>query len=86
MEIAAIDADAWRLCDKRERPSDAAHVIAYIERVGSAFDAVWMTGPRRRSTHASLAECVAAAEGLLESADATPGAGRPIEIAHLPPR
>ena len=85
VEVAAIDQDAWRLCDRRERASDAAHVIAYVERVGAWFEAVRMSGPRRRSKYASLAECAAAAELLLAEAAAS-GADRPIEIAHLPPR
>lgn len=83
--VAAIDADAWRLCDRRQRASDAAHVVAYVERVGAWFEAVWMTGPRRRSRHATLEECAAVAERLLGDT-AVPAPGRPIPIPHLPPR
>lgn len=84
LELIPIDDDAWRLCDRRAGDNDAEFVVAYIERGDSGFEAIWMRGPRRRSKHARLEECLARGMMLLRSEDSST-ASRPIPIAHFPP-
>lgn len=84
LEVIEIDVGAWRLSDSRHSPSDAACVVAYVEKVGPWFEVVWMSGPRRRSRFDSLPECLEVAEQVLAD-DVPTGASRPIPIPHLPP-
>ncbi len=84
LELIPIDDDAWRLCDQRAGVNDAEFVVAYIERGDDGFDAVWMSGPRRRSHHATLEDCVARGERLRHAGEVSTSS-RPIPIAHFPP-
>lgn len=84
LDVHPIDADAWRLCDRRAPATDASYVVAYVERIDGWFEVVWMQGAQRRCRMATLEECAAAAARHLAERDSS-GAGRPIPIAHFPP-
>ncbi|QRY42242.1 hypothetical protein JVX92_11290 [Microbacterium hominis] len=84
LELIPIDDDAWRLCDTRAGANDAEFVVAYIERGDDGYDAVWMRGPRRRSRHRRLDECLSCGHALLRAEESST-ASRPIPIAHFPP-
>jgi len=83
LELLPIDADAWRMCDRRMRASDAEFVVAYIERVDEGFDVVWMRGPRRRSRLRTLEECLRRGSELLSQERSR--SRRPVPIPHFPP-
>ena len=84
LELLPIDADAWRLCDRRVSARDAEFVVAYIERTDDGFETVWMRGGARRARLSSLEECVERGERILCEQERST-ASRPIPIAHFPP-
>lgn len=84
LELIPIDDRSWRLCDTRWSPSDAPHVVAYIEHVDDVYDVVWMRGTRRRSRASCLEECIRAGREQLAQ-EVTPGT-RPVGIPHFPPQ
>ncbi|WP_298945108.1 hypothetical protein [uncultured Microbacterium sp.] len=84
LELIPIDDRSWRLCDTRWSPSDAPHVVAYIEHVDEHYDVVWMSGTHRRSRLTCLEECLRAGRDHL-SEEVAPGT-RPVAIPHFPPQ
>lgn len=96
LALLPIDAEAWRLCDRRQREDDAAFVVAYIERAdrtdqiavvdraGQVLDVIWMTGVPRRGRFTSV-EAIRDEACRRLRAEATSAATRPVPIPHFPP-
>ena len=96
LALLPIDAEAWRLCDRRQREDDAAFVVAYIERVdrtdpiggadrtGHVLDVIWMTGVPRRGRFTSV-EAIRDEACRRLRAEATSASTRPVPIPHFPP-
>jgi hypothetical protein len=50
-----LDESAWRLCDTNIDEHDAARLVAYVERVDSGYEAIWLGLGMRPSWYASRA-------------------------------
>src|SRR5690606_13466261 len=53
LELVALGADGWRLCDRSVPVDDATHVIAYVEQVERGFEVVWLNCLHGTSTFAT---------------------------------
>jgi hypothetical protein len=83
LELIAMSADAWRLCDGRVPRDDAASVIAYVERADSGVDVVWLQGRHGQAHFSCIQDVLSAARILLPGGSAGPT--RPVPIAHRAP-
>lgn len=83
--LEPLGEDAWRLCDTAVEESNAARLVAYVERTADGgFEAIWMGLGIRPTVHASTADVlIAAVEVRRMTVRATHT--KPIPIPHRAP-
>jgi hypothetical protein len=90
LELVPLIEGAWRVCDRSVAASDAASVIAYVEKISTddrgelSYEAVWVQYTRGTTRHTSMQSVLRMAADLLAGAAST-GPAKPKPIAHFPP-
>lgn len=84
LEFDPFDDRTWRLIDVSVGEREAGHVVAYVERIGDAFEVIWVWGTHGSDRFASLDAVRDAAMALLAVFDRAHRT-RPVPIPHRPP-
>ncbi|WP_345751322.1 hypothetical protein [Microbacterium rhizophilus] len=90
LELVPLGEGAWRICDSNVASSDAASVIAYVERMPAdesselSYEVVWVQYTRGTTRHTSIQSVLTMAADLV-AASASTGRAKPKPIAHFPP-
>lgn len=79
-----LDESAWRLCDTNIDEHDAARLIAYVERVDSGYEAIWLGLGMRPSWYASRDDVLRTARDLRRP-DVTMTPSKPDPIPRVAP-
>ncbi|MGO2049901.1 MAG: hypothetical protein ACTH2E_05505 [Microbacterium sp.] len=87
-EVIPIARAAWRICDGAVAESDAARLVAYVDRNETGtYDVLWLRSPcPTRSRYRDLDELLAELDAAVADAMALPRSTRPTHIPHYPPR
>jgi hypothetical protein len=84
IEVSRVDDDCWRLCDRTLPENDPTRVIALAELKDNQVTLLWLRKRNSRSTFATFAQALRAAEKLVNTAEPR-RARRPAPIPHFPP-
>ncbi|MGO2746683.1 hypothetical protein [Microbacterium sp.] len=85
-EVIQLTRTSWRICDAALTETDAARLVAYVDRNDTGhFDVLWLRSPcPTRSRYRDLDEMLADLDAA-EAAVPTSRATRPLPIPHFPP-
>jgi len=84
--LEPIDDGAWRLSDRSIRSSDAASVIAYVERrPDGLYEVTWLISGVGAYIFRTLADLVRSAAAASRPVGNRSHATKPVPIAHRPP-
>ncbi len=84
LEIARVDDDCWRLCDRTLPENDPTRVIALAELKNGRVTVLWLRKRNRRSTFATFEQALREAERFIYNPERR-RPRRPVSIPHFPP-